>query len=33
MAYIEMRDVKKQYHMGEVVIDALSGVTLSLIHI
>ncbi|HIU93925.1 MAG TPA: ABC transporter ATP-binding protein [Candidatus Aphodomorpha intestinavium] len=27
MAYIEMRDVKKQYHMGEVVIDALSGVT------
>lgn len=28
MAYIEMRDVKKQYHMGEVVIDALSGVTL-----
>ena len=27
MAYIDMRDVKKQYHMGEVVIDALSGVT------
>ena len=26
MAYIEMRDVKKQYNMGEVVIDALSGV-------
>lgn len=29
MAYIEMRDVKKQYRMGEVVIDALSGVNFS----
>lgn len=27
MAYIEMHDVKKQYHMGEVVINALSGVS------
>lgn len=29
MAYIEMKDVKKQYRMGEVVIDALSGVNFS----
>ena len=27
MAYIEMHDVKKQDHMGEVVINALSGVS------
>ena len=27
MAYIEMHDVKKQYHMGEVVINALSGIS------
>lgn len=29
MAYIEMKDVKKQYRMGEVVIDALIGVNFS----
>ncbi|MGN1030823.1 MAG: ATP-binding cassette domain-containing protein, partial [Butyricicoccaceae bacterium] len=30
MAYIEFRDVKKIYHMGETDIHALSGVNFSI---
>ena len=29
MAYIELNDVRKQYRMGEVTIDALAGVNMS----